>query len=124
MIGLGAAIEYLEGVGLEAAAAYEQGLLEYATKAVSSIPGLRVVGRAREKATVLSFVLDGIHPHDIGTILDQEGIAVRAGHHCTQPLMDRFNLPATARVSVALYNTREEIDSLVAGIHKVLEVMG
>jgi len=124
VIGMGAAIEYLEGLGLEAAAAYEQNLLEYATHAVSTIPGLRIVGRAREKATVLSFVMDGIHPHDVGTILDQEGIAVRAGHHCTQPLMDRFGVPATARVSVALYNTREEIDSLVAGIHKVIEVMG
>ena len=124
VIGLGAAIDYLDGIGLPAAAAHEQDLLGYATRAVSSIPGLRIVGRAREKATVLSFVLEGIHPHDIGTILDQEGIAIRAGHHCTQPLMERFGVPATARVSVAFYNTREEIDALVAGIHKVIAVLG
>ena len=124
VIGMGAAIDYLEEIGLEKAAAYEHELLEYATDAVSKVPGLRIVGTAREKATVLSFVLEGIHPHDIGTILDQEGIAVRAGHHCTQPLMERFGVPATARASVAFYNTREEIDALVAGIHKVQQVLG
>ena len=117
-------IFYLEGVGLEKAAAYERDLLEYASKAVSAIPGLRVIGKAREKASVLSFVLEGIHPHDIGTILDQEGIAIRAGHHCTQPLMERYGVAATARASVAFYNTCEEIDALVAGIHKVIEVLG
>ena len=124
VIGLGAAIDYLGALGLDAAAAHEQELLEYATRAVAGVPRVRIIGRAREKASVLSFVIDGIHPHDVGTVLDQEGIAIRAGHHCTQPLMERFGVPATARASVAFYNTREEIDALVAGIHKVLEVFG
>ena len=124
VIGLGAAIEYLEGVGLESAAAWERELVDYATKTISAIPGLKVIGTAREKSSVVSFVLDGIHPHDIGTILDQEGVAIRAGHHCTQPLMQRYGLPATARASVALYNTREEIDTLASGIRKVIEVLG
>ncbi|HET9480970.1 MAG TPA: cysteine desulfurase [Candidatus Polarisedimenticolia bacterium] len=124
VIGLGAAIDFLQELGVERLAAHEQELLEYATQAVSSVPGLRIVGRARRKAAVLSFVMEGIHPHDIGTILDQEGIAIRAGHHCTQPLMERFGVPATARASFGCYNTREEIDALVAGIHKVIEVLG
>ena len=124
VIGLGAAIDYLGALGLEAAAAHEQELLEYATQAVLGVPRVRVIGRAREKASVLSFVIDGIHPHDVGTVLDQEGIAIRAGHHCTQPLMERFGVPATARAWVAFYNPREEIDALVAGIHKVFEVFG
>ncbi len=124
VIGLGAAIDYLEGVGIERAAAHEQDLLAHATERVSSIPGVRIIGRAREKMSVLSFVMDGIHPHDIGTILDREGVAIRAGHHCTQPLMDRFGVPATARASFAFYNTRSEIDALVDGIHKVIEVLG
>ena len=89
-----------------------------------TVPGLKLVGTARDKASVLSFTLDGIHPHDIGTVLDQEGIAIRTGHHCAQPVMDRFGVPATARASLAFYNTREEIDQLVAGLHKVLEVLG
>jgi len=97
-------------------------LLEYATEKVSAIPGIRLVGTAEEKAGVLSFVMEGIHPHDIGTILDQEGIAIRTGHHCSQPVMQRFDIPATARASFALYNTREEVDALVAGIEKVREV--
>ena len=123
-IGLGAAIEYLNELGLEQIEAHEAGLLAYATRAVESIPGVRVVGTAREKAGVLSFVMDDIHPHDIGTILDSEGIAVRTGHHCAQPVMKCFNIPATARASFGLYNTSEEVDALAAGIRKVREVMG
>jgi cysteine desulfurase/selenocysteine lyase len=123
-IGLGAAIEYVTTLGVEAIAAHERDLLTYATEAVSSIPGLRVIGTARQKASILSFTLDGVHPHDIGTILDHEGIAIRAGHHCAQPVMERFGVPATARVSFALYNTREEVDALVAALQKVREVFG
>ena len=102
--------------------AYEDGLLGYATQAIAEIPGLRIIGTAWNKAGVLSFVLDGIHPHDIGTILDQEGIAIRTGHHCAQPVMEHFGLPATARASIAVYNTREDIDALVRGLHQVKEV--
>ena len=123
-VGLGAAIDYLQGLDWEAAAAHEHDLLTYATAALSEIPGLRLIGTAREKAAVISFTLEGIHPHDIGTILDQEGVAIRTGHHCTQPLMDRLGVPATARASFAFYNTREEIDALVQGIYKVREVFG
>jgi cysteine desulfurase / selenocysteine lyase len=122
VIGLGAAIDYLNSIDMEAVAVNEHGLLEYATDAISAVPGVRLIGTAREKAAVVSFVLDGVHPHDVGTILDQEGIAVRAGHHCAQPVMDRFGVPATVRASLGLYNTREEIDTLVAGLHKVSEV--
>jgi cysteine desulfurase/selenocysteine lyase len=121
-IGLGAAIDYLNGIGREQAAAYEAELLRYATERVSSIEGVRIIGTARNKASVLSFVIDGIHPHDIGTILDQEGIAVRAGHHCAQPVMQRFNVPATARASFAFYNTKAEIDVLAQTIEKVIEI--
>jgi len=109
-------------VGFESVERHEHGLLEYATQAVTEIPGLRVVGTAAEKAGVLSFVMEGIHPHDIGTILDQQGIAIRTGHHCAQPVMQRFGIPATARASFALYNTREEVDALVSGLRKVREV--
>ncbi len=123
-IGLGAALDYLEEVGLDAVAGHERDLLEYATESVRGIPGLRIVGTAREKAGILSFVLEGVHSHDVGTILDQQGVAIRAGHHCTQPLMERFGVPATARASLGLYNTRGEIDALVAGIHKVREIFG
>jgi len=123
-IGLGAAIDYLNGLGFEAVGAHEQELLAYATPALSRIPGLRLLGTAKEKAAVLSFVLDGLHPHDVGTVLDQEGIAVRTGHHCAQPLMDRFGVPATTRASLAFYNTKEEIDALVKGIQKVKEILG
>ena len=119
-IALGAALDYVTGIGLAAIAAHEHDLLEYATGQVSAIPGLRIIGTAREKAGVLSFVLDGVHPHDIGTVLDREGIAIRTGHHCAQPVMDRFGLPATARASFGLYNTREEVDALVAALHKVI----
>ena len=121
-IGLGAAIKYLNSVGLENVAAHEHELLEYATGALSKLPGIRVIGNAKEKAAVLSFVMDGVHPHDIGTILDQEGIAVRTGHHCAQPIMQRFGIPATVRASFGLYNTKAEVDELVAGIKKVQEV--
>lgn len=121
-IGLGAAIDYVNAAGLDAIGRHEHDLLEYGTRLLSEIKGLTLVGTAKEKAGVLSFVLDGVHPHDAGTILDQEGIAVRTGHHCCQPLMDRFHVPATIRASFAMYNTREEIDALVRGIHKVQEV--
>ncbi|MCS6816933.1 MAG: cysteine desulfurase [Blastocatellia bacterium] len=123
-IGLGAAIEYVTALGLEAIAAHERDLLTYATEAISGIPGVRLIGTAREKASILSFTLEGIHPHDIGTILDQEGIAIRAGHHCAQPVMERFGVPATARASFALYNTREEVDALVRALEKAREVFG
>ena len=121
-IALGAAIDYLNSIGLDRIAAYEHELLEYATEVIGAIPGVRIIGTAREKASVLSFTVKDIHPHDIGTILDQEGIAVRAGHHCAQPVMKRFNVPATARASFAFYNTKEEIDALAAGIQKAIEV--
>jgi cysteine desulfurase/selenocysteine lyase len=121
-IGLGAAIDYLNGIGREQAAAYEHELLRYATERVSAIEGVRIIGTAKHKASVLSFIIDGIHPHDIGTILDQEGIAVRAGHHCAQPVMQRFNVPATARASFAFYNTKEEIDVLAKTIERVIEI--
>jgi cysteine desulfurase/selenocysteine lyase len=119
-IGFGAALDYVAALGLPAIEAHERDLLTYATDTLSAMPGLRVVGTAREKAGVLSFVLDGIHPHDIGTVLDREGIAIRTGHHCAQPVMDRYGLPATARASFGLYNTRGEVDVLAAGIHKVI----
>jgi cysteine desulfurase/selenocysteine lyase len=118
-IGLGAAIDYLSQVGLELVTAYERELLDYATEAVSTISGVRIIGTAREKAGVLSFVLEGVHAHDVGTILDQEGIAIRTGHHCAMPVMQRFGVPATARASLAFYNTREEVDALVGATHKV-----
>jgi cysteine desulfurase/selenocysteine lyase len=123
-IGFGAALEYVNSLGLEQIELHEADLLDYATKSVEAIPGVRVVGTAREKAGVLSFVMENIHPHDIGTILDTEGIAVRTGHHCAQPVMQRFGIPATARASFGLYNTREEVDALVKGIRKVQEVLG
>jgi cysteine desulfurase/selenocysteine lyase len=121
-IGLGAAIDYLNIIGREKAAAYEHELLDYATRRLLSIEGVRIIGTAREKLSVLSFTIDGVHPHDIGTILDQQGIAVRAGHHCAQPVMKRFNIPATARASFAFYNTREEADALAEAVEKVIEV--
>jgi cysteine desulfurase/selenocysteine lyase len=121
-IGLGAAIDYVNRVGIEAIGAYEHELLVYGTEALSRIPGLRIIGTARDKAAVLSFVIEGIHPHDIGTVLDRMGIAVRTGHHCAQPVMDRFQVPATTRASLAFYNTTEEIDALEAGLRKVKEM--
>jgi cysteine desulfurase/selenocysteine lyase len=122
-IGLGAAIEYLNQIDMNVISKYEHELLKYATDSVSAIAGLRIIGTAKEKASVLSFVIDGIHPHDIGTILDHEGIAIRTGHHCAQPVMKRFGVPATARASFAFYNTKDDVDALVKGIHKVIEVM-
>jgi cysteine desulfurase/selenocysteine lyase len=120
--GLKAAIEYMNGIGIEKIAAHEHELLEYATEVMGALPGVRLIGTAREKAGVLSFVLDEVHPHDIGTILDQEGIAVRTGHHCAQPVMERFCIPATVRASFAVYNTKAEVDALARGIRKVREV--
>jgi len=121
-IGLGAAIDYLNSIDRKQAAAHEHELLRYATEKVSAFEGVRIIGTAREKLSVLSFVIDDIHPHDIGTILDQEGIAVRAGHHCAQPVMQRFNVPATARASFAFYNTKEEVDVLARTIERVVEI--
>ena len=123
-VGLGAAIDWVNGVGLAAIAAWEDELLAYGTKALSAVPGLRLIGTAREKAGVLSFVLEGLHPHDIGTVLDYEGIAVRTGHHCAQPVMDCFGVPATTRASLACFNTKEDLDALVRGLAKVREVLG
>jgi cysteine desulfurase/selenocysteine lyase len=123
-IGLGAAIDYLERLSLDRIEQHEHELLAYATRQVAAIPGVKIVGTAKEKSGVLSFTMEGIHPHDIGTILDNEGIAVRTGHHCAQPVMQRFDIPATARASFGLYNTLAEVDALVSGIHKVVEVMG
>jgi cysteine desulfurase/selenocysteine lyase len=123
-IGLGAALDYVQAVGLDRMAAYEADLLGYATDKVASIAGIRLIGTARKKASVVSFVMEGVHPHDVGTILDREGVAVRAGHHCAQPVMDFFQVPATSRASLAFYNTREEVDRLAAGIRKVQEVFG
>src|SRR6266513_5051264 len=121
-IGLGASIDYLSSIDRKKAAAHEHELLRYATERLSAIEGVRIIGTAREKLSVLSFVIDDIHPHDIGTILDQEGIAIRAGHHCAQPVMQRFNVPATARASFAFYNTKEEIDVLGRTIERVIEI--
>jgi cysteine desulfurase/selenocysteine lyase len=123
-IGLGAALEYLEGLGLDRVAAHEHALLVHGTERLSSIPGLRLVGTAREKASVLSFLVDGVHAHDVGSILDREGIAVRTGHHCAMPVMTRFGIAATTRASLGVYNTREDIDALVEGLAKVREVFG
>ena len=121
-IGLGAAIDYVQSVGYESFAAHEDELLEYGTRALKSIGGLRIIGTSSHKAGILSFVIDNIHPHDIGTILDAEGVAVRTGHHCAQPVMQRFQIPATARASMAIYNTKEDIDALVRAIDRVIEV--
>ena len=121
-IGLGAALDYVTRLGRDKIAAYEHELLAYGTEVLSGIPGLKIIGTARDKASVLSFVMEGIHPHDIGTVLDRQGIAVRTGHHCAQPVMDWFHVPATTRASLAFYNTRAEIDALAAGIAKVKEV--
>ncbi|HIM37396.1 MAG TPA: cysteine desulfurase [Dehalococcoidia bacterium] len=121
-IGLGAAVDYIEALGMERIGAYESGLLEYGTELLSRISSLKIIGTAQDKSGILSFVMDGIHPHDIGTILDAEGIAIRTGHHCAQPLMDRFGVPATARASLAFYNTREDLDALAQAIDRVIEV--
>ncbi len=123
-IGLGAALEYLEGLGLDRVAAHEHALLVHGTERLSSLPGLRLVGTAREKASILSFLVDGVHAHDVGSILDREGIAVRTGHHCAMPVMTRFGIAATTRASLGAYNTREDIDALVEGLAKVREIFG
>ena len=124
VIGLGAAVDYVMKIGLAAIAAHEHALLDYATQALVDIHGLRIIGTAREKTGILSFLLEGAHPHDIGSILDRHGVAIRAGHHCTMPLMQRFGVSATARASFALYNTREEVDKLVTAIHHAQEIFG
>jgi cysteine desulfurase/selenocysteine lyase len=124
VIGLGAALEYLEGLGLDRVAAHEHALLVHGTERLSALPGLRLVGTAREKASVLSFLVDGVHAHDVGSILDREGIAVRTGHHCAMPVMTRFGIAATTRASLGVYNTREDIDALVEGLAKVREIFG
>jgi cysteine desulfurase/selenocysteine lyase len=121
-IGLGAAVDYLSAIGMDAIAAHELGLLDYATAQLARLPGVRIIGSAREKAAVLSFALAGVHPHDVGTLLNQDGIAVRTGHHCAQPVMQRFKVPATSRASFAFYNTMAEVDALVAGIRNVQRI--
>jgi cysteine desulfurase/selenocysteine lyase len=122
VIGLGAALDWLTAIGLDAVAAHEHELLDYATAQLSEIPGLAIMGRARDKAALVAFTMQGIHPHDIGTILDREGVAIRAGHHCAQPVMQRYGVPATARASFAVYNTRDEVDVLVKALWKVKEM--
>jgi cysteine desulfurase / selenocysteine lyase len=121
-IGFGTAIEYLSKIGLDTIAAYEHELLNYATEQIEAIPGVRIIGNTPTKVAVLSFTLDGVHPHDVGTLLNQEGIAVRTGHHCAQPIMQRYNIPATTRASFAFYNTKAEVDALIAGIQSVQKV--
>jgi cysteine desulfurase/selenocysteine lyase len=121
-IGLGTALKYVQTLGLDNMAAYKKELLEHGTKVLSSIPGVRLIGTASEKTSILSFVVEGIHPHDLGTIVDQEGVAIRTGHHCTQPVMEFFKVPATARASLAFYNTKEELDCLVKAVYKAKEI--
>jgi cysteine desulfurase/selenocysteine lyase len=121
-IGLGAALDYVSAIGMDRIAEYERELLVYGTEALLSVKGVRLIGTAREKAAVLSFTLEGVHPHDVATILDRQGIAIRAGHHCAQPVMERFGVPATSRASLAFYNTRQEVDVLVAGLARVKEI--
>jgi cysteine desulfurase/selenocysteine lyase len=123
-IALGAALDYVDSIGMEVIAAHENELLAYATDALRVVPDLRFIGTARDKASILSFVLDGVHAHDVGTILDHHGIAVRAGHHCAMPVMQRFGVPATVRASLALYNTHQDIDALIEGLGKVREIFG
>ena len=123
-IGLGTALDYVSGVGIDAIAAHEQELLDYATRLVEGIDGLKIVGTAAQKASILSFTMDGVHPHDIGTILDHEGVAIRAGHHCAMPLMQRFGVPGTARASFSFYNTRAEVEAFAAALTKVQEMFG
>jgi cysteine desulfurase / selenocysteine lyase len=123
-VGLHAALDYLDGVGLEHTARHERAVLAYGTQILEDVPGLRIIGTAPEKSSILSFVMDGVHPHDIGTIVDREGIAIRTGHHCAQPVMDRFGIPATARASLAMYNTVEELEALGRALARVREVFG
>ena len=123
-IGLGAAIDFVTGIGFDAIGVHEATLLDAATRAIEALPGVRIVGTAKRKASVISFVMDNIHPHDIGTVVDREGVAIRTGHHCAQPVMDRFCIPATARASFAMYNTTEDIDALVAALGRARELLG
>ncbi len=123
-VGLHAAIDYVDAIGMEAIFAHERALLDYATEAIREVPGVRLIGTAAEKAGILSFVLEGIHPHDIGTVLDHQGIAIRTGHHCAQPVMDRFGVPATSRASFGLYNTRADVDAFIQGLYEVRDVLG
>jgi cysteine desulfurase/selenocysteine lyase len=123
-VGLGAALDYIGGVGLAGIARHEADLLAYATAALEEMPGARIIGTARTKASILSFIVEGVHPHDIGTIVDQHGVAIRTGHHCAQPVMDRFGVPATARASFAMYNTRRDVDALMGALHDVRAVLG
>jgi cysteine desulfurase/selenocysteine lyase len=123
-IGLGAAVDWLGGIDRPAASAHEDGLVRLAIERLLAIGGVRLIGTPRERSGVVSFMVDGVHPHDVGTILDREGIAVRAGHHCAQPVMDRFGLPATARASFACYNTEAEVEALAAGVRRVQEIFG
>jgi cysteine desulfurase/selenocysteine lyase len=123
-VGLGAAIDYIREIGFDAIAPHEEALLEYGTARLASVPGLRLIGTARRKASVLSFVMEGFHPHDIGTIVDREGVAIRTGHHCAQPVMDRLGIAATARASLAMYNTKADIDALVSALGRVRTLMG
>jgi cysteine desulfurase/selenocysteine lyase len=123
-VGLAAALDYLTAIGLDTVAAHERELLAYGTAALAGVPGLTLIGRAAQKASVLSFVIDGIHPHDVGTVVDREGVAIRTGHHCAQPVMQRYGIPATARASLGLYNTRADLDALVAALHKARALFG
>jgi cysteine desulfurase/selenocysteine lyase len=123
-IGLGAAIDYLRRIGVDAVAAHETDLLDYATQQVNRMSGVRIIGTAEQKAAVLSFAVEGVHPHDVGTLLNEEGVAIRTGHHCAQPVMQRFKVPATCRASFAFYNTLPEVDALVAAIRKVQKIFG
>ena len=121
-ITLGAAVDYLDGIGMAEIQAHDTDIVDYATREMSAIPGVRIIGTAEKKAGAISFVVDGVHPHDVGTVLNDEGVAVRTGHHCAQPVMQRFGIPATSRASFACYNTFPEVDALVAGIRKVQKV--
>jgi cysteine desulfurase/selenocysteine lyase len=123
-VGLAAAMRFVRGIGFDWITAHEARLLAYGTEALAAVPGVRLVGTAPEKASILSFVMDGVHPHDVGTIVDQQGVAIRTGHHCAQPVMDRFGIPATARASLAMYNTTADIDRLVAALHEVRRLFG
>ena len=121
-IGLGKAVDFIEKMTLEKIEEHEMNLLDYATEKISEIKGVKIIGTSNKKASVISFIMEGIHPHDIGTIMDNLGIAIRAGHHCTQPVMDFYEIPATARASLAIYNTEEDVDKLIEGIEKTIEV--
>ena len=122
VIGLRSALEYLQNIGWEGMKQHKEELLEYGTKVLSAVKGVRIIGTAKEKTSIISFVVDGIHPHDLGTLVDQEGVAIRTGHHCTQPVMEFFKVPATARASLAVYNTKEELDILVKSINRAKEI--